>query len=151
MPASRSFGDFAERPPPVSEPLVGLPSTIEIWGGPDDAPALLATMHPNRDALAASATIESVARPDEDGRTPRRWWNSFVAAQDVDLACEIPLTGDPPNFPVLFCVGYDAPDAEPVDPVEILALHTDAGRLGIAGASHPDQHVAGAPTTDLGD
>ena len=144
------FGDFAERPPPVSEPLVGLPSTIEIWGGPDDAPALLATMHPDRDALAASATIESVARPDEDGRTPRRWWNSFVAAQDVDLACEIALTGDPPNFPVLFCVGYDAPDAEPVDPVEIFALHTDAGRLGILAPLTPTNTIAGAPTTDLG-
>ncbi len=144
------FGDFAERPHPVSEPLIGVPSRIEIWGGPDDAPLLLATLHPDRNALAATATIESVAKPDEDGRTPRRWWNSFIAAQEVQLACEIPLTLDPPSFPVLFCVGYDAPDDESIDPAEILALHIDAGRVGTMAPLTPTNTVAGAPTTDLG-
>ena len=157
VPVTRSGSGFAvavefdERPSPVTEPLIGLPSTIEIWGGPEEAPVRLETLHPNRAVIAATATIESVARPDEDGRTPRRWWNSFVAAQDVHLACEIPLSTDRPSFPVLFAIGYDQPEAVPVEPADVFALHVNAGRLGTMAPLTPTNTVAGAPTTDLGD
>ena len=141
---------FPERPDPAPPPLVALPSTLEIWGGPEDAPALLATLNPDRDAMAATATIEAVATPDADGETPRRWWNAYRAAADVGLATEIPLGADAPAFPVLLCVGYDGPGAVPVDPAELLGLHVDSGRAGWVAPLTPTNTVAGAPTADLG-
>lgn len=144
------FDDYAERPPAIAEPMIGLPSTIEIWGGPEGAPALLATLNPDREAMAKEATIDAVARPDADGRTPRRWWNSFTAARDVGLACEIALTEDPPGFPVLFCIGYDDPGAAAIDPAALFQFHSDGGRLGTLEPLTPTNTIAGAPTCDLG-
>ena len=97
-------------------------------------------MHPNRAVIAATATIESVARPDEDGRTPRRWWNSFVAAQDVHLACEIPLSTDRPSFPVLFAIGYDAAGSSSGRTSGRVRVARQCGPARNDGAAHADQH-----------
>jgi hypothetical protein len=139
--------DHPERPEPETAPLVGLPDTLELWGGSEEAPELLLTLRPDRAAIVAEAGLGSVAQPDEQGRTPRRWWNSYAAAEAVGLAGEVPLGPDRPRLGVLVCLGYDT---DAVATADLLRSHADAGRLGTMAPLTPTTTVAGAPTTDLG-
>lgn len=141
--------DYPPRPEPVTAPLVGLPRVLEIWGGDADAPTKLLTLEPDLDAIAAESGVMSVAEPDDDGQTPRRWWNSYAGAEEVRLAGEIALGPDRPELEVLVCVGYDdAPDAP--GPSAVFTSHADSGRLGTLAPLTPTTTLAGSATTDLG-
>ncbi|RMB61512.1 hypothetical protein [Tessaracoccus antarcticus] len=141
--------EYPETPVPNTTALVALPRVLEIWGGAADAPSKLLTLEPVRETIAAEASVESVARPDEAGQTPRRWWNSYAAAQNVNLAGEIPFGNARPYLEVLLCIGYDD-DPVSADPSVLFTTHADTGRVGTLPPLTPTTTLAGSPTTDLG-
>ena len=138
--------DLPERLAPTTAPHVGLPGTLEIWGGPADAPQRLLSLSPDLATIALDTDLERVAEP-VDGETPRRWWNSYAAAEDVGLAGEIALGPDRPHLEVLLCLGFgDAGTA----PTALFRTHADSGRIEPLSALTPTTTLAGSPTTDLG-
>ncbi|MEO7589165.1 MAG: hypothetical protein ABIS84_14200 [Arachnia sp.] len=141
--------EYPESPKPNTTALVGLPRVLEIWGGAADAPSKLLTLEPVRETIAAEASVESVAEPDEAGQTPRRWWNSYSQAAAVHLAGEIPFGMGKPHLEVLLCIGYDD-DPATADPSVLFATHADTGRVGTLPPFTPTTTLAGSPTTDLG-
>ncbi|MCW2810676.1 MAG: hypothetical protein JWP61_1134 [Friedmanniella sp.] len=152
VPVSRTDTGFTpseahpERPEPVTAPLVGLPATLEVWGGPADAPQRLLTLTPDLAAIALDTDLQRVAEP-IDGETPRRWWNSYAAAVEVGLAGEIALGPDRPAFEVLLCLGHDEPGS---GAATLFGTHADTGRVEPLAPLTPTTTLAGSPTTDLG-
>ncbi len=155
VPVVRTGGEFApfeeypERPEPITTPVVGLPRVFEVWGGTADAPSKLLTLNPKREKLAAEASVMSVAEPEVDGQTPRRWWNSYSGAVQAGLAGEIVLGEARPHLEVLLCIGYDD-DPAAADPSVLFATHADTGKVGTLPPFTPTTTLAGSPTTDLG-
>ncbi len=143
---------YSERPAPLTAPVVGLPTTLEIWGGPAEAPQRLLTLVPDLATIARDADLQRAAKPVAD-ETPRLWWNSYAAAAQVGLAGEIALGPERPDLEVLLCLGYDdpnSPDLSDRKAGSLFAGHADTGRVEPLAPLTPTTTLAGSPTTDLG-